>query len=205
MNGRQLFSSIGLLAVNLVLHIFPAPLAIAGPLSMRAGIGVLVAREQAADPANSNEKSSEPRLACGMTFAFDLVSRKALALGLDSEVWVTMDSRGEAVLTTIPILFGLRATIYPASALRLYGTGGAGPCIVESSVTTTGLLLVPPFFYSNTETETDSAFSYAVGGGVEIVGDRRSRVFSIDYRYLAVGRDRSLSGHLLCFSYGFLF
>jgi hypothetical protein len=194
-----------LLAANWIFILLPAPLAIAGPITMRAGIGVLVTRQQSADPADSAEESREPRLACGTAFAFDFVSGKSLALGLGNEVWVSIASSGEATLTTVPILFGLRATMFPGSSMRLYGAASAGPCIMENSVTTTAFIPIPPFFISNTEKRTDSAFSYAVGGGIEVVGDRRSRLFSIDYRYLAVGRDRSLGGHVLCFSYGFLF
>jgi hypothetical protein len=124
--------------------LLPAPMASAGPSTLRAGIGVFSAREDPVDLTDLEEDLEKLHLATDMSVGFDVLSGKALALGLDFEAWVTAGSHGGAFLTTVPILFGLRATLFSSSPVRLYGTGGAGPGIVHSSVTTTEIFPFPP-------------------------------------------------------------
>jgi hypothetical protein len=150
---------------------------------------------------NLGEESLHP--ACGMTATFDIFSTSQLSLALGSEIWTTFGSYQDGDLETIPILAGVRASLFPSNPLRLYGTGCAGVCISKYTVSET--TWVPPFFFEETNKteETDSSFAYEIGGGAELVFGGRS--FSIDYRYLVVPADAKLGGHLLCVSYGFHF
>jgi hypothetical protein len=231
MNRKRLFPSAAMLAANLLFvsqayveELSSAPPAITGRLqavgasssaarrtgprmtAMRASLGAMDTREDSVDLADLGEDFSKLHLAAGATITFDIPSRNPLALALDSEVWVTVGSYRGADLTTVPILFGLRAAMFSSSPVRLYGIGGAGLCIIRTSVTTVEVYPLPPFIFSNTEEEEiDCSFTYAVGGGIEFIGARRRRLFSVDYRYLVAGSEGSLGGHLLCISYGFLF
>jgi len=175
--------------------------------TMRASIGALDTREDPVRWANLGEELAKLHLAAGGIFTSDFLSREHLTLALDSEVWVTAGSYRGADLTTVPILFAVRAALFPSSPVRLYGAGGAGLCIITLTRVSDWQIMHPliPIPYRETSEETSVSLACAVGAGIEFVGASRNRLFSLDYRYWVAGRDTSLGGHLLCISYGFLF
>ena len=232
MNMKRFFLSMALLVANLSFHshacaeeLFSSPRIVTGPpqaiasssaaasrttlrrLTMKVSMGALDTREDPVNLANLGEELVKLHLAAGGIFTSDFFSINHLTLALDSEVWVTAGSYRGADLTTVPILFGVRAALFPSSPVQLYGTGGAGLCIIKLTNVSDWQIMHPliPIPYRETSEEISVSLAYAVGGGMEFVSARRSRLFSIDYRYFVAGRDASLGGHLLCFSYGFLF
>lgn len=199
MNKKRFCSALTLL----VAIVITSPLQALAPTSrtMQVSIGVLSTREDPVNLANLGEDFHKLHLAAGGIFTINFLSKNNLSMALDSEVWATAGQD----LVTAPILLGARALIFPASPVRLYGTGGAGVCIEERTVSELKTWPFPPISYYESRKEVELSFAYAVGGGIEFVGPMRRRLFSIDYRYLVAGSDGSLGGHLLCVSYGFLF
>jgi hypothetical protein len=168
-----------------------------GALSMQVGIGAMV----------FSGDYDELHLACGAIITQGLLAGKYLSLNTDYEVWATANLSGDVEVRTVPILLGLRGEIFPASPVRLYGSAGAGLCIVEVTSYSDWEIVIPwlPIPSREINEGVSALFAYAVGGGLEMGGIRSNKLFSIDYRYVVAGLGSIHGGHLLCVSYGIQF
>jgi len=172
----------------------PAPTA---SLSIQIGIGAMVFAGE----------YSELHLACGAIITQGLLPGKYLSLNMDYEVWATANLSGDVEVRTVPILLGLRGKIFPASPVRLYGSAGAGLCIVEVTSYSDWEIVIPwlPIPSREINEGVSALFAYAAGGGLEMGGIRSNKLFSIDYRYVVAGLGSIHGGHLICVSYGIQF
>lgn len=161
--------------------------------ALRGGIGMLRTGE---DPADFH-------FAAGCVSTIDFLSTNNLALAMDAEAWVTYgpyQGPHGGDLFTLPVLFGVRSTLFPSSSVRPYGTVCGGVCISKHTWTEQANFFF--FFpYEVTEEEVNCSLAFALGGGIEVVSG--GTLFSIDYRYLVAGSDGKLGGHLLSFGIGF--
>jgi len=136
----------------------------------------------------------------------DFLSTNNLALAMDAEAWVTYGSYQDppgGYLFTLPVLLGVRSTLFPSSSVRPYGTACGGVCISNHTWTVeeTEGFWIWQWETTTQESEGNCSLAFAVGGGIEVASG--NMLFSIDYRYLVAVSDGRLGGHLLSFGIGF--
>ena len=163
--------------------------------ALRGGIGML----------RTGEDPSDFHFAACCVDTIDFLSTNNLALAMDAEAWVTVGQyQGPpgGDLFTLPVLLGVRSTLFPSSSVRPYGTACGGVCISNHTWTVeeTEGFLIWQWETTTQKSEGNCSLAFAVGGGIEIASG--NMLFSIDYRYLVAASDGRLGGHLLSLGIG---
>ncbi|MGO9310672.1 MAG: hypothetical protein ACLQDL_16825 [Spirochaetia bacterium] len=189
MNTKRFLLSMAVMAASLV---FSSP----ANSGLRFGVGMLNTRQ---DPVDNH-------FAANCIDTIDFLSTTNLALALDAEAWVTYGPYQRPPggdLATLPVLLGVRSTLFPSSPVRPYGTVCGGVCISNHTWTVeqTQGFLIWQWEGTAQKSEGNCSLACAVGTGIEIASG--NILFSIDYRYLVAFADGTLGGHLLCLGIGF--